>query len=125
MLFLTHLQLLQITLQEKKLDKGYEMYSNGKPDCMPHGSLPNPCKNIIVEVICHNPGIPSNNGYFNRWGDYCKTPTGYVGSELSPGYYPHGKFPTQGDRLSVSGKLVNDGNKWNEIHPASDIRKAT
>jgi hypothetical protein len=93
------------------LDKGYEMYSNGKPAS----------GHIIVEVICHNPGIPSNNGYFQRWGDYCKTPTGYVRSELSPGYYPHGKFPYQGERLSVSGKLVNDGNKWNEIHPASNI----
>jgi hypothetical protein len=32
------------------------------------------------------------------------------------------QFPKIGDKLTVSGKLVRDeGEGWNEIHPASDI----
>ena len=40
--------------------------------------------------------------------------------------YPHGQFPKQGDKLTVSGKLVRDEDEgnWNEIHPASDIHIA-
>jgi hypothetical protein len=33
-------------------------------------------------------------------------------------------LPQQGDKLSVSGKLVFDNGKekWHEIHPATDIK---
>jgi hypothetical protein len=39
--------------------------------------------------------------------------------------YPKGQFPQQGEKLSVSGKLVFDNGKeqWNEIHPATGIHK--
>ena len=98
---------LKITLT---LDKPYEKYwKNGTP-CIPHGGG-GPCKNIHVEVICHKTPIPS----YKTWGDYC--------NGVNP-IYPTGQFPKQGDRLSVSGKFVfdNGAEKWNEIHPASNIK---
>jgi hypothetical protein len=97
------------------LDQKYWGLSNpNDPECKPapsHG-LPNGCMNIIVEVICHK---TPESSYYN--GKYC--------DGVKP-VYPATKFPTQGDKLKVSGKLVRDdgegGNKpWNEIHPASYI----
>jgi hypothetical protein len=85
-------------------------YSNTKdPQCKSLHGLPNPCYNIIVEVICHT--TPDKS--YNNWGNYCNN----VNS-----VYPHGKYPQQGDKLTVSGKLVRDEVEgWNEIHPASYI----
>ncbi|MGN6624281.1 MAG: hypothetical protein ACTHKK_09085 [Candidatus Nitrosocosmicus sp.] len=85
-------------------------YSNSKdPSCKSFDGLPDPCHNIIVEVICHTTPAQS----YSNWGDYCNN----VNS-----IYPHGQFPKQGDKLTVSGKLVRDEDEgWNEIHPASDI----
>jgi hypothetical protein len=93
------------------LDPQYVQYSD-KNDCNPPVTG---CKNIIVEVICHNPGLASKSGYFNNppWGDYCSG----VDSE-----YKRGQFPKQGEKLTVSGRFVTDAdNSWNEIHPASNI----
>ena len=64
--------------------------------------------NIIVEVICHK--TPPASSYLGH-GDYPKN--------VNPTYYyPSGQFPQQGDKLTVSGKLVKDEGegKWNEIH---------
>ncbi len=84
-------------------------YSNKDPPCTSSHGLPNPCYNIIVEVICHTTPAQS----YSNWGDYCNN----VNS-----VYPHGQFPKIGDKLTVSGKLVRDEDEgWNEIHPASDI----
>lgn len=96
------------------LDKQYWGLSNSKdPICNPSPThnLPAGCKNIIVEVICHK--TPASS-YLTK-GDYCKN--------VNPVFYKTGQFPTQGDRLSVNGKLVLDEGegKWNEIHPASNI----
>jgi hypothetical protein len=109
---------LHFTLQ---LDPQYEHYSNQfDPQCIPHGGSGTPCKNIIVEVICHN-AIDSS---YNKFGDYCKG----VNS-----VYPYNQKPSQGDKLSVSGRWVQDIDQtvdpkdrhlaWNEIHPASNIHK--
>ena len=67
--------------------------------------------NIIVEIICHK--TPANS--YLQHGDFCKN--------VNPIFYKTGDFPTQGEKLSVSGKLVLDEGegKWNEIHPASYI----
>ncbi|MGN6615164.1 MAG: hypothetical protein ACTHKC_08980 [Candidatus Nitrosocosmicus sp.] len=94
------------------LDQTYWGLSNNKPECKPspsHG-LPDGCRNIIVEVICHKTPASSYLGH----GDYCK--------DVKP-TYPSGKFPQLGDKLTVSGKLVRDDGEgeWNEIHPASYI----
>jgi len=85
-------------------------YSNSKdPQCTSSHGLPNPCHNIIVEDICHTTPAQS----YSNWGNYCNN----VNS-----VYPHGQFPKQGDKLTVSGKLVRDEDEgWNEIHPASSI----
>jgi hypothetical protein len=101
---------LQFTLT---LDKQYEGYSKNNLPCTWHTGLPNPCYNIIVEVICHT---TPRQDYKTKWGDYCN---------LANPEYPHGQFPSQGDRLSVSGRLVEDTdqNHWREIHPAFDIHK--
>lgn len=88
-------------------------YSNSNdPKCDSFDGLPNPCHNIIVEVICHK--TPASSYMTN--GDFCKN--------VKPAY-PSGQFPKQGDKLTVSGKLVLDEGegKWNEIHPASYIHK--
>ena len=95
------------------LDQTYWGLSNPKdPECKPSAkyNLPDGCRNIIVEVICHKTPASSYLGH----GDYCK--------DVKP-TYPSGKFPQQGDKLTVSGKLVRDDGegKWNEIHPASYI----
>jgi hypothetical protein len=92
------------------LDDKQKQYSNTKdPSCTPSHGLPNPCYNIIVEVICHTTPAQS----YSNWGDYCNN----VNS-----VYPHGQFPKQGDKLTVSGKLVRDEDEgWNEIHLASYI----
>jgi hypothetical protein len=84
------------------------------------GGSGTPCKNIIVEVICHN-AIDSS---YNKFGDYCKG----VNS-----VHPYNQKPSQGDKLSVSGRWVQDIDQtvdpkdrhlaWNEIHPASNIHK--
>jgi hypothetical protein len=50
------------------LDPQYTKYSTPN-DCKP---TTKGCKNILVEVICHEPSISSKNGYFTQWGDYCK-----------------------------------------------------
>jgi hypothetical protein len=95
------------------LDQKYWGLSNpNDPTCTPspsHG-LPAGCKNIIVEVICHK--TPASS--YMTHGDFCK--------DVKPAY-PSGQFPKQGDKLTVSGKLVKDEGegKWNEIHPASYI----
>src|SRR5207237_798407 len=48
---------LHFTLQ---LDPQYEQYSNQyDPPCIPHPAGSPACKNIIVEVICHNAINPS------------------------------------------------------------------
>ena len=63
---------LHFTLQ---LDPQYEHYSNQfDPQCIPHGGSGTPCKNIIVEVICHN-AIDSS---YNKFGDYCKGVNMYI-----------------------------------------------
>jgi hypothetical protein len=96
------------------LDQQYWGLSNPEdPICTPspsHG-LPIGCKNIIVEVICHK--TPPASSYLGN-GDYCK--------DVKP-TYKFGQFPKQGDKLTVSGRLVLDEGegKWNEIHPASVI----
>jgi hypothetical protein len=100
---------LKITLT---LDKQYEKYSKNGTPC-----IPQPCKNIHVEVICHNPSLANQNGYFTKWGDYC--------NGVNHVFYKIGDFPNKGDKLSVSGKFVFDNGmeQWNEIHPASNIHK--
>jgi hypothetical protein len=108
---------LHFTLQ---LDPQYEQYSNKfDPQCIPHPAGSQPCKNIIVEVICHN---PVGSSYIQEFGDYSKGV-----NSIFPG------MPPQGERLSVSGRWVQDLDEtmpqaqrhapWNEIHPASDIHK--
>jgi hypothetical protein len=96
----------------------HTQYSKGDPTGCPSKSLTN-CHNIIVEAICHTTptGIYAKTG---TWGDYCSGVT-----SLADSVYPHSQFPSQGDKLSVSGRLVFDNGKeqWNEIHPASDIHK--
>jgi len=89
------------------------MYSKNDPPCTSSHSLPNPCYNIIVEVICHT--TPAQK-YTTHWGDYCNG----VHSE-----YPKGQFPKQGDRLTVSGKFVFDTGteKWNEIHLLATLNR--
>jgi hypothetical protein len=58
---------LHFTLQ---LDPQYEQYSNRyDPPCVPHPAGSPACKNIIVEVICHNAINPS---YIKEFGNYCK-----------------------------------------------------
>ena len=110
---------LHFTLQ---LDSQYEKYSNrDDPQCIPHPTGSPPCKNIIVEVICHN----KNNidpSYYSDFGRYCDGV-----NSVYPGE------PHQGDKLSVSGRLVQDSKMtespqhrhapWNEIHPARYIKK--
>jgi hypothetical protein len=74
------------------------------------------CTNIIVEVICHTTptGVYAKSG---KWGDYC----GGVDRTRIP---LSGIMPSQGERLSVSGRLVFDKDGgWNEIHPAIDVHK--
>ncbi len=110
------------------LDSAYAKYSQNGPDCEPKKNtrcadikcLPptGPCTNIIVEEICHNPGLASIKGYFTTWkGDYCK-------DVKLTNLYGTNQFPTQGDRISVSGRLVHEtgSENWNEIHPASIIK---
>jgi hypothetical protein len=94
------------------LDPLYAKFSKNDPSCTSSHGLPNPCYNIIVEVICHTE--PAQK-YKTTWGNYC--------SGVDPVYYMKNHFPTIGDRLSVSGKFVFDNGKekWNEIHPASNI----
>jgi hypothetical protein len=96
------------------LDPQYVQYSD-KNNCKT-APMPTGCNRIIVEVICHNPGLASKSGYFNNppWGDYCSG----VDSE-----YMRGQFPKQGEKLTVSGRFVHDTGTedWNEIHPASKI----
>jgi hypothetical protein len=102
------------------LDPKDKQYSNSAdPTCTPSHGLPNPCYNIIVEVICHKdhgatPTTPKD--YKKQWGDYC--------NGVNP-EYPYGQFPSQGEHLSVSGRLVEDkdNHNWREIHPAFDIHK--
>ena len=98
------------------LDKQYEKYSNSEdPICLPSHGLPNPCHNIIVEVICHKK--PSTS-YITQQGDYRKE----VRSEFSG-------MPSQGAKLSVSGRWITDMDRgmpkphaaWNENHPAFAI----
>ena len=100
------------------LDPLYEQYWNKyDPPCTPHPSTDPPCKNIIVEVICHE---KVDQSYINTFGDYCKGV-----NSVFPGE------PHQGDRISVSGRWVQDLDQtvsnphvpWNEIHPASNIHK--
>jgi hypothetical protein len=73
------------------------------------------CDRLIVEVICHN---PIDKSYTDHWGQYCKG----VNSA-----YPYNMKPSQGEHITVSGRLVNDCdptatcNGWNEIHPASYV----
>jgi hypothetical protein len=65
--------------------------------------------------MCHKQ--PSTS-YITQWGDYCKG----VRSEFSG-------MPSQGAKLSVSGRWVTDMDRgmpnphaaWNEIHPAFAI----
>jgi len=98
---------LHFTLQldPQFANKGYSIPN----ECNPAAK---DCTNIIVEVICHS--TPSSD-YKTKWGDYCKG----VQSKTLPNIKP-----SQGEHLSVSGKLVLDkDNKWNEIHPASDVQK--
>ncbi|MGN6614431.1 MAG: hypothetical protein ACTHKC_05265 [Candidatus Nitrosocosmicus sp.] len=93
------------------VNKSQSQYTNTKdPECKnPSHGLPNPCFNIIVEVICHTTPAQS----YSNWGGYCNN----VNS-----VYPHGQFPKQGDKLTVSGTWVLDvDNGWYEIHPASKI----
>jgi hypothetical protein len=108
---------LHFTLQ---LDSQYEKYSNQfDPPCKPHPANSSACRNIIVEVICHNKIDPS---YINKFGPYCNG----VNSILQ------GK-PNQGDKLLVSGRWVTDLDEteppqhrhdpWNEIHPARYVKK--
>jgi hypothetical protein len=93
-------------------------YSKNDPQGCPSKSYTN-CRNIIVESICHTTptGVYAKTG---TWSDYCGGMT-----SLADSVYPHNQFPQQGDKLSVSGKLVFDNGteRWNEIHPASDIHK--
>ena len=88
------------------------MYSKHDPPCQSSHGLPNPCYNIIVEVICHTTPSPT---YTTTWRDYCA-------GVPHIGYQPK-VFPKQGDRIFVSGTFVfdNGSQKWDEIHPASDI----
>jgi hypothetical protein len=106
---------LHFTLQ---LDSQYEQYWNKyDPPCKPYHLTDPPCKNIIVEVICHE---KVDQSYVNTFGDYCKGV-----NSVFPGE------PHQGDRISVSGRWVQDLDQtvpnphvpWNEIHPASNIHK--
>ena len=106
---------LHFTLQ---LDPQYEKYSNQHdPQCIPHPIGSPACKNIIVEVICHD---KVGQSYITTFGDYCKGVNSVFQGE-----------PNQGDRLSVSGRWVQDLDQtaskphvpWNEIHPASNIHK--
>jgi hypothetical protein len=75
------------------------------------------CDRLIVQVICHN-AIASS---YDHFGKYCKG----VNSA-----YPYNMQPPQGEHLTVSGRLVNDCdttgtcNGWNEIHPASYVKKS-
>jgi hypothetical protein len=94
------------------LDSQYAKFSQNDPQCKSSHGLPNPCYNIIVEVICHTE--PAQK-YKTTWGNYC--------SGVNPVYYMKNHFPTIGDRLSVSGKFVFDTGReqWNEIHPATSI----
>ncbi len=66
----THKELdgdLHFTLQ---LDPQYEKYSNQHdPQCIPYPAGSQPCKNTIVEVICHD---KVDQSYINTFGDYCK-----------------------------------------------------
>ncbi len=106
---------LHFTLQ---LDPQYEKYSNQHdPQCILHPAGSPPCKNIIVEVICHDKVDPS---YIKEFDDYCNGV-----HNIFPGE------PKQGNKLSVSGRWVQDLDQtvsnphapWNEIHPASFIKK--
>ena len=74
---------LHFTLQ---LDPQYEKYSNQfDPQCIPHPAGSPPCKNIIVEVICHNKIDPS---YYTKFGHYCDGVNSILQGE-----------PHQGDKL--------------------------
>ena len=108
---------LHFTLQ---LDPKYEKYPNDKdPQCIPHPAGFPACKNIIVEVICHNKIDPS---YYTKFGRYCDGVNSILQGE-----------PHQGDKLLVSGRWLTDKDEteppqkrhapWNEIHPASYIKK--
>ncbi len=106
---------LHFTLQ---LDPQYEKYSNpSDPQCIPHPTGSLPCKNIIVEVICHE---KVDQSYITTFGDYCKGVNSVFQVE-----------PHQGDILFFSGRWVQDLNQaalhpyapWNGIHPASNIHK--
>jgi len=87
------------------------------PQCIPHPAGSPACKNIIVEVICHN---KVDQIYITTFGGYYKGVNSVFQEE-----------PHQGDRLSVSGRWVQDLDQtmpnphspWNEIHPASNIHK--
>ncbi len=113
---------LHFTLQ---LDPKYEQYSNGydPKTCLHKGQ---PCSTIIVEVICHTTPtkVFDKSG---KWGDYC----GEVDRTRIP---LAGIMPPQGERLSVSGRWVQDysdprwptpgaHDPWMEIHPAIDVHK--
>jgi len=109
---------LHFTLQ---LDPQYEKYSNQfDPPCIPHPAGSPACKNIIVEVICHNKIDPS---YYTKFGHYCDGVNSILQGE-----------PHQGDRLLVSGRWVTDLDEtepqqhrhapWNEIHPCYLYQKA-
>lgn len=87
---------------------------------MPHPAGSPSCENIIVEVICHN---AIGQSYIQKFGEYCKGV-----NSVFPGQ------PQQGDKLLVSGRWVTDLDEtvvppekphapWNEIHPASYIKK--
>ena len=108
---------LHFTLQ---LDPQYEKYSNQfDPQCIPHPAGSPACKNIIVEVICHN---KIDQSYIQKFGPYCNGVNSILQGE-----------PHQGDKLLVSGRWVTDLDEteppqhrhasWNEIHPASYIKK--
>jgi len=96
------------------LDPKYTHYSTPN-DCKPATTG---CKQIIVEVICHEPSIPKQNGYFNKWGDYCHD---VDHSRIPLSGSPKG--PPYGQHLSVSGRYVldKDNDNWGEIHPAINI----
>ena len=77
------------------------------------------CDRLIVEVICHN-AIESS--YITHFDQYCKGVTST---------YPYNMKPPQGEHITASGRLVNDCdnppapcNGWNEIHPASYVKKS-
>ena len=108
---------LHFTLQLDPQFKGYSNQYDPK-GCLHKGQT---CYTVIVEIICH---VTPAGKYKFTWGDYCKD----VDSSRVP---LAGTMPPQGERLSVSGRLVTDKSTpgqpshdpWNEIHPAIDVHK--